>query len=364
MKILYVEDNEADGMLMETRLLQQWPEAKFARVETREPFIAQLTPAPDVIVSDWNLPKFSGREALDIAQQKAPDTPFIFLSGGLGEETAVEALKAGAVDYVLKDRPQRLVPAIERAVREARLARERNLAAETLRRVERLENIGILAGGLAHDFNNALAPVLMAVTLLKAKHPDTSDQRLYAAMESSAQRGTALAREIRKYVEGTATPPQRVDLPAVVTELTQIVAQGAGPTITVRHEALGPWRHVEINPLHLHQVILNLCANAREAMPQGGSIVLRTSSVPADLNEGMAPGNYVLFEVQDSGIGIPAGTLDRIWTPFFTTKPPGYGHGLGLATVRSIVQKNGGRIDLRSTEGKGTLVQVWLPAAG
>ncbi len=368
MKILHLEDNPRDVELIHSELLNKWPDCEIETVTEQGAFETKLANAPDLILSDFSMPGFNGMEALRIVREKTSEIPFIFLSGTIGEERAIEALQGGASDYVIKDRPKRLIPAIQRALNDARLARERKAAEEQMHRVQRLENIGMLAAGIAHDFNNVLAPVLMGVPLLRMRHPDTPDQKILANIESSAMRGAGLVKQIMGFAHGIAGEPQLVQPRHLLKEMVSILEQ----TMPKNIEVVSVFSHdlwpIKTNPTHLHQILLNLCVNARDAMPQGGTLSLRASNLQLDPVAaagiaGAKPGAHLKLEVEDTGTGIPPAVVKKMWDPFFTTKEAGKGTGLGLATVRSLVETHGGAITLRTEAGHGTTFGILLPAS-
>lgn len=367
MKILHLEDNVRDADLIHFEFLSKLPECEVDVVSTREEFEARLAAGPDLILSDFNMPQFNGLEALRIAREKRPEVPFIFLSGTIGEERAIEALRAGASDYVIKDRPRRLLAAIERALNDAALARERRAAEEQMHRVQRLENIGMLAAGIAHDFNNVLAPVLMGIPLLRMRYPEAADQRLFANMESSAQRGAGLVKQIMGFAHGVAGEPQLVQARHLMADLVGILEQTMPKNVQVEADFARDLWPIKTNPTQLHQILLNLCVNARDAMPQGGVLSLRASNRTLDAMAAAAvpqirPGPFVQLEVADTGTGIPPEIMQKIWDPFFTTKGEGKGTGLGLATVRGLVHSHQGAITLQTQPGRGTTFEILLPA--
>lgn len=367
MKILHLEDNRTDAELTHHVFMEAWPDCAVTLVDNRDDFVRNLPGGHDLILSDFNLVNFNGLEALHLAREKVPATPFIFLSGTIGEERALEALRSGASDYVIKDRPKRLVPAIQRALDDARLARERRAAEEQMLRVQRLENIGMLAAGIAHDFNNVLAPVMMGVPLLRMRHADESDQKILASIESSALRGAGLVKQILGFAHGVTGEPQIVQPRHLLRELFGVMEQTFPKNIRLKEEIAGSLWPIKVNPTQLHQVVLNLCVNARDAMPSGGKLTLRAGNLQLDRLGAASitharPGCYLLIEVSDTGTGIPPSILEKIWEPFFTTKEAGRGTGLGLSTVRGIVRDHGGLIDLQTRPGSGTLFKVLLPA--
>jgi signal transduction histidine kinase len=368
MKILHLEDNARDAALVREVFREEWPDCRVKLVDNRADFLTQLADPHDIILSDFNLVNFNGLEALHLAREKTPDIPFIFLSGTIGEDRALEALRSGASDYVIKDRPKRLIPAMRRALNDAKLQRERRAAEEQMLRVQRLENIGMLAAGIAHDFNNVLAPVLMGIPLLRPRVTGESDQRILTSMESSIQRGAGLVRQILGFAHGVTGEPQLIQPKHLISELMDIIQQTFPKTIRIQGDIGGGLWPLEVNPTQFHQVLLNLCVNARDAMPRGGT--LRLHAVNQQLDEvgaaaisGARPGPYLLIEVSDTGTGIPPEVIERMWDPFFTTKGADRGTGLGLATVRGIVNGQGGVITVQTRVGYGTAFQILLPAS-
>ena len=357
-----------DAELVQLVCLDEWPDCRLEVVADRASYQRELERGGhDLILSDFNLIRFNGLDALQLARAKCPAVPFIFISGTIGEERAIEALRSGASDYVIKDRPKRLVPAMKRALEAAQHVRERRAAEEQLLRVQRLENIGMLASGIAHDFNNVLAPVLMAVPLLRDQLGSARDQRILDSVESSVQRGAGLVRQILGFAHGVTGEPQLMQPKHLIRDLIGVMQQTFPRSITIEDETEGGLWPLKVNPTQLHQVLLNLCVNARDAMPEGGTLTLYACN--RELDElssaaipGTRPGPWLLLEVKDTGIGIPPEVQQRIWEPFFTTKEAGRGTGLGLSTVRGIVESYRGAVLLQSQVGAGTTFQVFLPA--
>jgi two-component system cell cycle sensor histidine kinase/response regulator CckA len=367
MKILHLEDNALDAELTRQTFLDEWPDCEVTLVETRSAFIAEFPSAPDLIVSDFNLVNFTGLEALNLARQQLPEVPFIFLSGTIGEDRAIEALRGGANDYVIKDRPKRLIPAARRALEDVKLRRQRQETDEQMRRVQRLENIGMLAAGIAHDFNNILAPVLMGIPLLRTALTSESDERILASIERSAERGAGLVRQILGFGRGVTGEPQLIQPKHLIYEIIEVMARTFPKSIRIESNISSDLWPMKVNPTQLHQVLLNLCVNARDAMPQGGTLRIRASNKPLDQMSasamaGVQPGPYLLFEVSDTGTGIPPEVVAKMWDPFFTTKEVGKGTGLGLATVKGIIGEHHGNITLQTHPGQGTTFQIILPA--
>lgn len=614
MRILHLEDSDPDAELVAAKLTEGWPGVQLRRAASRTQFQAALdTGDYDLILSDYTLHGFDGLSALDMARVHCPQTPFIFLSGTIGEERAIEALKRGATDYVIKDRPSRLLPAIRQALarsseekrlrhteealqqnrerfrqiaenvadlivmlditgrcmycnpaytatigkgreladhdvfahihpddREAarelfrttirsgsgtrgeyRLTREdgavryveaqnsvvrdssgavahvlvvardlteRRTAEERIRwqaalldraqdaivtrdmqdritywnqsaariygwtatealgrsvtelwtedeaqieaarratlfygewmgemrqrsrtgselvmqsrwslvqtaegtpagfliintdiaekkrleaqflRVQRTESIGLLAGGVAHDINNVLVPIVIAADLLESKI--TEDEETRTCLESirtSAQHGTALVRQLLAFARGAVGEQAELSLVPLVTDFIGFARQTFARGIEiVAAPAESVWR-IRGDATQLKQVLMNLCINARDAMPNGGSITIRLENQRLDeaaataLREVKA-GPHVMITVSDTGTGMAPAVLEKIFDPFFTTKEVGKGTGLGLAAVRGIVKGHNGTITVESQPGRGTSFRIYVPA--
>lgn len=614
MRVLHLEDSDLDAEATAMGLFKTWPECYIQRASTRVQFQAALERGGfDLILSDYTMLGFDGLSALELAGTYCPEKPFIFLSGTIGEERAIEALNRGATDYVLKDRSARLVPAMKRALARVeetqrhrkmenalRLTREnfRHIAEnvsdivmmsdlegrrlycnpayyasvgrlndqhfgadvfadvyaddrelvetmfrqtvqtgahrrveyrlvradQTLRRVEaqntavrdetgvivkvlvfarditaqhnaenrlrqqaalldqaqdailvrdindhitywnqsaariygwspeeadgravaalweedveqaaaarrltllcgewrgemrqrtkagetfimqsrwtrvggsdgvnagffvintditekkrleaqvlsaqRTESIGLLAGGLAHDINNLLVPVLCSAEMLESMVSGAEAKRFVSMIRSSAQYGAALVQQLLAFARGVPSQKTEVGLPALLSGLREFVAQSFGPAyplaLSLPHDSWPVWA----DATQLKQVIMNLCINARDSMPNGGCISISLSNLVLD---GMAAvalqkvksGPHVAVKVTDKGTGIPPANLQKIFDPFFTTKEVGKGIGLGLAAVRGLVQGHDGAIVVESELGRGSTFTVYLPA--
>jgi signal transduction histidine kinase len=365
MKILHLEDNLADAELIHELLREEWPDCAVTLVDNRADFSAQLGTAHDIILSDFSLPSFNGLEALELALKGAPDTPFLFVSGSIGEERAIEAVRNGAHDYVLKDRPKRLTTSIQQALRIATDKRAKKKLETQFLRIQRLETLGMLAAGIAHDLNNVLAPVSMGAPVLRMLVTDPRASKLIDALEASANRGSALVRQILTFARGAGGEHRPLDLAHLADELTRILEQSFPPSITVDSRWPDDLHRVTANPIQMHQVLLNLCVNARDAMPQGGTLTLRARNAAIEPGSaGIAPGDYVRIEIADTGTGIPPDVLERIWEPFFSTKKAEQGTGLGLSTVRGIIESHHGLIQVETALGRGTTFIIHLPVGG
>jgi PAS domain S-box-containing protein len=238
---------------------------------------------------------------------------------------------------------------------------------EQFLRAQRLESIGTLASGVAHDLNNILCPILMSAPLLRSELRPELKERLVSTIEQSAERGAQIVKQVLTFARGVEGERILIDPGHLIKEMTHIAEQTFPKSthITTRYpEDL--WL-VEGDPTQLHQVLLNLCLNARDAMSRGGTLVLSAENFEVDehfasMMPGASAGPHVLVTVSDTGEGIPREIIHKIFDPFFTTKGVGKGTGLGLSTVLGIVQTHDGFISIATDPGNGTTFKVYLPA--
>jgi PAS domain S-box-containing protein len=243
---------------------------------------------------------------------------------------------------------------------------KRRMESQSLRN-QRLESIGTLAGGVAHDLNNVLTPILMSLTILRMKLLQPRDVELLNAMESSANRGAEMVKQILSFARGVEGRNLLLRPRDVLQEIEQLINETFPKSIRCSITCAEETWNVEGDPTQLHQVLLNLSVNARDAMPDGGELSIAVGNALVDeqfasMHQDAVPGPHVVFEVRDTGVGIPPEVRDRIFDPFFTTKEVGKGTGLGLSTTLGIVHSHHGFIDLTSRMGKGTVFRVYLPA--
>jgi PAS domain S-box-containing protein len=246
------------------------------------------------------------------------------------------------------------------------ITEKKKLEAQFLR-TQRLESVGTLASGIAHDLNNVLGPIVLSLSLLEEKVIDQEGEKLLDSLAQSAKRGAAIVSQVLAFSRGMRGERIPVDLRHLLKEIRAIVGETFPKAIRMKLNVESELWNVTGDPTHLHQVLLNLCINARDAMPQGGQLNLSARNFTIDenyavLNPDCPPGTYVLIEVRDTGEGIPADIRDRIFEPFFTTKEVGHGTGLGLSTVAGILKSHGGFIKVYSEVGKGSIFKVYLPA--
>lgn len=235
------------------------------------------------------------------------------------------------------------------------------------RRAQRLENIGTLAGGIAHDLNNVLTPILMSIQALQRFHRDEKTQQLLSMIETSARRGAGIVKQVLTFARGTEGERTLLQPKHIFREVEKIVRETFPRSIEIRFDLPSNLWTITGDATQLHQIVLNLLVNARDAMPNGGALTLTVWNITLDEESARGhlqakAGNYVVLSVKDTGTGIAPEHLEKIFDPFFTTKEVGKGTGLGLSTVMAIVKSYGGFMSVASEPGKGTEFKVFIPA--
>lgn len=502
LRVLIVEDDEFDAELLRAELRRGGFQIECSRVETEVALVEMLeTQRWDLVLSDFAMPRFNGLHAFEVFRRFELDIPFIFVSGALGEERAVEAMRAGARDYFVKNNLKRLPLAIRRELAEAETRRrqrdaeavaqreqarlamaveasgagvfeyraspgtsycsprvaeilgypsgeipkdasivewvrsrvhpdddrlvvqtyrdfaerrcerytcelrlrhrsgawvdvsvlaqavereddgrptfvvgvlhdltEHRRLEEQFRQSQKLEAVGRLAGGIAHDFNNLLTVILNFGELVaESLEPSTTAHEDVASILHAAQRAAALTSQLLAFSRRQPISPKVVVIDQIISDVERILRRVVGEDVDIVTHAPEDLWAVRVDPASLEQVILNLAVNARDAMPSGGRLTIETRNEVIDDTYGrtrgldIAPGEYVLMAVSDTGEGMDEATRQRVFEPFFTTKEVGRGTGLGLSTCFGIVTQAKGYIEVESTLRVGTTFRIHLP---
>ncbi|MBI5800616.1 MAG: response regulator, partial [Verrucomicrobia bacterium] len=325
---------------------------------------------PDLILLDVMMPGMDGFAVCERlrATSALAEVPILLVTALDDRDSRLRGIEVGADDFITKPFDRGELRARVRAL--LRLNRYRKLleTREHLLRAQRLESIGLLAGGIAHDLNNILAPILISSQMLEQRLADEFDQQMAENIRVSAERGANVVRQVLTLARGEGGQSAEAQPLHIIREISTFARDSFPKSIAIRHNSLPDVWRVPLEPTLLYQVLLNLCVNARDALPEGGTLSLAAANLVSGGRVGQSgaplpPGDYVLVSVSDTGTGIPPEILARIWEPLFTTKAPGKGTGLGLATVARIVREHGGHIAVDSVVGQGTTFHIYLPAA-
>ena len=498
LRILHLDDNASDRDLVRLALVHEDISCDFVYAANETEFSAALDRDKiDLILSDFTLPGYDCLSALALAQRKCPNVPYLFVSGAIGEERAIESLKSGATDYVLKGRLERLLPAVRRALRDTSERAKRQVTEEALRRSEerfremaeriedvfysvapetgdwfyvspaydqiwgrpraelyaqpaqwtkaivpedrapvlaareqlahgreyrieyriqrpdgtvrwiedrgypisdpagsrkravgvaiditqrrqleaqlrqaqKMEAVGQLAGGVAHDFNNVLTVVIGYAQMLldRGNLPPDAIEPL-TQIFTAGNRAANLTRQLLVFSRKQTIERRVIDLNQIAIGISAMLRPLIGEPIKLALSLAGDECPAEADAGMIEQVIMNLAVNARDAMPKGGTLTIALEHLTIDAkaphrHPDARPGEFVCLSVRDTGCGIPPENLPHIFEPFFTTKAAGHGTGLGLAMVFGIVQQHQGWIEVESTVGTGTCIRILLPAA-
>jgi two-component system, cell cycle sensor histidine kinase and response regulator CckA len=369
LRILHLEDDANDASLVQAALEAAGIPNEITCVEGRHDFVSALERGGfDLILSDYTLPSFDGLSAIAAVRAGWPDLPVILVSGSLGEERAVDSLKSGATDYVLKEHLFRLAPAIRRAMVEVDERAERRRLQAHFIEAQKMDVIGQLVSGVAHDFNNILAVIIGYSDLITTDLQQDSPMRKYIEeIRHASDRAAGLTRQLLIFGRKQTIVPVVIDLNDVVMDLDKMLRRLIDANIEMTIRPGKKIAHIKLDSGYVGQVLMNLVVNARDAMPNGGKLIIATENVKLDehsarTQKGAVPGDYVVLSVSDTGTGMSAEVKALLFEAFFTTKPLGKGTGLGLATCQTIVNQSGGHIDVSSEVGKGTTFSIYFPA--
>ncbi len=368
LKILHIEDVPADVELVDLALKREGFEPQIQRVETRSELLHALTGhcRYDVILSDYTLPSFTGTDALEIARTLKPEVPFIFVSGTISEDTAILSLQKGASDYVLKDRPARLVSAVRRALYDAREKAAHATLEKRLHQSRRLQAVSTLAGDVARDVNRLL---LKMNNYLHALQPECRNMGkasdLVAKLSDTCGEGRELMTHLLAFARRseprmTMLAPS-IFLPEVMISLRVLLP----PSVTIALALGDNLPPIFADPEQVQRILANLVLNSREAMPEGGKIEIVAEVVEFDSPDGdplkIEDWPYFCLRFTDNGAGMDEGTRVRVFEPFFTTKRLRNGAGLGLPEVFGLMRTHNGFIDIQSAPGAGTTIALFFP---
>ncbi|HUB50450.1 MAG TPA: ATP-binding protein, partial [Acetobacteraceae bacterium] len=241
---------------------------------------------------------------------------------------------------------------------------EREKAEAALAQAQKMEAVGQLTGGVAHDFNNLLTAVLGSLQMIVKRTDDPQIRRFAENARRAAERGARLTQQLLAFSRRQRLAPEPVDLPRLLSGISDLLTRAVGATVSLQTRFAADLPPAFVDPTQLELALLNLAINARDAMPDGGTLTLDSfalPSVPPNLAENLAPGAYIAIAVTDTGTGMTPDVRERAFEPFFTTKEQGKGTGLGLSQVYGFVQQSGGTVQLRSAPGEGTTVTIYLP---
>ena len=375
LRVLFVDDSEKDVFLLLRELRKGGFEPHHQRVEDAASLRTILQNEEwQIVISDFHMPNFDGLMALQVFKEAGRDIPFILVSAVVGEETAVLAMKQGAHDYIMKRNLARLVPVVQRELREAGMRgqqRRDQLALqqkeEQLRQSQKMEAIGRLAAGTAHDFKNILAVILgHSELLMREKEFNASQRAKLEHIQNAANQARTLLVQLLAFSRKQELNPQPLNLSTTVSAMKPMLEPLLGSSIQfviLPEPNLGL---CEVDANSIEQVIINLVINARDAMPNGGTVTVGTANLAvtqenAIHHAGLPHGDYILLTVTDSGTGMTEETRQHLFEPFFTTKETGKGTGLGLSTCYGTIHQSGGHIVVYSELGKGSSFRVYLP---
>ncbi len=369
LNILVIEDCQADFLMVERHLKQNGLSAVCCRVDTLGALKESIDRGGwDLVLADYSVPQLSFQENLSLLRGAHPDLPVIMVTGTVGEEKAVELLKLGACDFVLKGNLARLVPAIERSLMDTSERKGKRAVEEQYRQAQRMEAVGQLAGGVAHDFNNILQAIFGYSHLILTHAGDNEPVKRYVEeLMKASNRAADLTRSLLAFSRKQAVTLAVIELNEVIQGNETFLRRLIREDIELRIICSGEPSTILADRGQIEQVFMNLVANGRDAMPNGGRLSIETQTVT--LNQEFieshgygTAGEYCSFSVSDSGVGMDKETQSQIFEPFFTTKEQGSGTGLGLSMAYGIVKKHNGFITVYSEPGRGTIFKIYLPS--
>jgi signal transduction histidine kinase len=375
--LLIVEDDDSlRELIVSTITKLGWSTQGVANGVSAVAAVTELK--PDALLVDQNLPDMNGREIIRTLAGNGITIPFIIMTGQGDERLAVEMMKLGATDYLVKDMDfldmlpvatERMFKSIatERALRESDADRER--LREQLYQTRKMEAIGQLAGGIAHDFNNLLGGIIGGAELLNLEPLSDNGRQMLELILKAAERAADLTDKLLTFSRKRVHSSVSVDCFAIVNETVELLKHTIDRNINIVVESRSDVTIITGDASQLQNSLMNVSINAAHAMPNGGVLKFTLDTINLDNAYCSAspftisPGLFVDIAISDTGCGMPPEVLSRIFEPFFTTKEQGKGTGLGLSAVYGTVQDHGGAITVYSEEGKGSVFHLYLPTS-
>jgi len=369
LKVFFLEDNPDDVELELYEIRRGGFDVTFEVAMNRKEFLEKLPSIDaDIILADYSLPDITGIDAIHICQEKKIDVPIIFITGAGNEQIAVDSLREGAIDYILKKNIMGLPGRVSRALEiwtehkaKERAEKEREQFQQMLFQSQKMESVGRLASGVAHEFNNIITGLLGFAEIILADTPeDSSSYKRLQTIITLCKRGAALTRQLLIFGRRAPVEFKRTSINSIIKDTLNLIGHTVKEGIEIRLNLQDGTPEIEADTGQLTQVLMNLALNAKDAMEGKGILEFRTERC-SNVKYADKKGEYVCISVSDTGCGIPEDDIPKIFEPFFTTKEMGKGVGLGLATVYSIVNTHRGWIDVHSELGKGTTFKIYLP---
>lgn len=371
LKVFLLEDNPDDVELELHELRKGGFDVSFEVARDRKEFLEKLSYIDaDIILADYVLPDITGIEAIHICQDKKIDVPIIFITGMGNEQIAVDSLREGAIDYILKKHIIGLSARVSRAIEiwaerkaKEKAETERQKFQQLLFQAQKMESVGRLASGIAHDFNNLLTGILGFSELILQDIP--KDSPFYERLQTIStlcKRAASLVKQLLIFGKRIPTESKKVNINSLIEETMGLIKHAiVKEGIEIRLNLNDDIPDILADIGQLSQVLINLALNATDAMDGKGILEFGTEKYCIARHAGKTD-EYVCLSVSDTGSGIPDNNIQNIFDPFFTTKEVGKGTGLGLTIAYSIVNAHGGWINVNSELGKGTTFKIYLPA--
>ena len=363
-KILIIDDDRVMRDTLTRRLNNSGHESSAAE-DAAKGLAAFRSGKPEVVLLDVNLPDTDGISVLGAIKTESPGTAVIIISGQTDVKTSVQALQNGAFDYLVKPfEREELGICVQRALHEKEMERRLKETQAQLIQSEKLSALGQLAAGMAHEVNNPLTSICMNTAFLLETVKDEKQLKQLRTIEKEADRAAAIVRTLLQFSrKSKGDKKEPADLNAAISEiLLPLERQLELKNISISRELAADLPRANLDVNQMQQVFINLINNARDAMPGGGKITVRTSRGTLPLPEGKTAA-AITAEFSDTGPGIKPENLGKLFEPFFTTKDPGKGVGLGLSITRTLVVNHGGTIEALNGPAGGAVFKIQLPAA-